>query len=190
MVDQRIEIGLLHKITTSFDYENALGLFFSSRPTFLDFESLDSVLEWESYDQNKKLKVVKNSAWDFEYKWREKRWRKEGFSGQSKGAMSPTPWGVHGPHGSRGVLWPWVPRLLHGLGHVASWPPSPLARSLTFFSRILGIWTPISNLFLDFKPWLPHTWRRLYNFEKWLRKHLGKWRWSQLNEWEWERKVA
>ena len=35
--------------------------------------------------------------------------------------------------------------------HVASWPPSPLACFLTFFSRILGIQTPILNPFLDYK---------------------------------------
>ena len=33
------------------------------------------------------------------------------------------------------------------MAHVASWPFSTLSRTLTFFSRILGIGTPISNPF-------------------------------------------
>ena len=106
---------------------------------------------------------------------------------------SPAPWGACGPHGGREPLWQWGPRLTHVWAprrgpHVASWPPSPLARFLTFFNRILGIRTPILNPFLDYEPWLPHARRRLHNFEKWLRNHLEKRQWIQLNEWE--RKVA
>ena len=47
-------------------------------------------------------------------------------------------------HGSHG-LHTWWP--MHGL-----WPCLPLACSLTFFNRILGIRTPISNPFLDYEP--------------------------------------
>ena len=58
-----------------------------------------------------------------EMKWREwrefKRKRERDFSGQSEVAISPTPWGARGPHATREVLWPWVPRLPHGLGSVA-----------------------------------------------------------------------
>ena len=46
--------------------------------------------------------------------------------------------GSHGLH-----MW-WA---MHGL-----WPCLPLARSLTFFSRILGIRTLILNPFLDYEP--------------------------------------
>ena len=94
----------------------------------------------------------------------------------------PSPWGVRGSHGTREVLWPWVPRLTHGLakfGHLAS---LALSCTLMFFSCILGIRTSISNMLLDCKPWLPHARRRLHNFEKWLRNHLRKRRWSQLND--------
>ena len=38
------------------------------------------------------------------------------------------------------------------LGPRDLWPRSPLTCSLTFFSRILDIRTPISNPFLDYEP--------------------------------------
>ena len=38
----------------------------------------------------------------------------------TRGHISPAPWGVRGPHGGREPLWPWGPRLTHGLGH--TWP--------------------------------------------------------------------
>ena len=71
---------------------------------------------------------------------------------QSEAATS-TPRGGHVDHtgpegcsgrGSHGLHTWWA---MHGL-----WPCLPLARSLTFFSRILGIRTPILNPFLDYKP--------------------------------------
>ena len=117
-----------------------------------------------------------------------KRRREREFLGQSEVATSPIPvGGVWATWDQRGPLavGPTAPTRL---GQCGLWPRSPLKRSLTFFSRILGIQTPISNPFLDYKPWLPHARQRLHNFEKWLRNHLRKWRWSQLNEWE--QKVA
>lgn len=41
--------------------------------------------------------------------------------------------------------------LPHGVAHVASWHLSPLSHTLRFFSHILGIRTPISNLFSDYE---------------------------------------
>ena len=57
-VESRTEISSLWKIANSNDSENAWGLYLSSRPTILVFESLNSELKWERYDQNKKSKVV------------------------------------------------------------------------------------------------------------------------------------
>ena len=130
-----------------------------------------------------------------EIKWREwrgfKKRREERIFGQSKRATSAQPSPVWGASATQGQTAPLAvePTAPTRLGpHVASWPPLPLTRSLMFFSRILGIRTPILNPFSDYEPWLSYARRQLHNFEKWLRNHLGKRRWSQLKEWE--QKVA
>ena len=58
-VEFRTEICLLRKITKSFDSKNAWGLFLSSRPTFLAFESIESELRWERYGEIKIWKIVR-----------------------------------------------------------------------------------------------------------------------------------
>ena len=61
--------------------------------------------------------------------------------GERVGHMGLEGYSGHGSHG----LHTWWP--MHGL-----WLCLPLARSLTFVSHILGVRTPISNPFLDYKP--------------------------------------
>ena len=79
--------------------------------------------------------------------------REKAIFGQPQGATSAQPHGGHVGHtgaespsgcGAHGSPMAWATR-----GLLATYA---LARSLTFFSRILGIRTPISNLFLDYKP--------------------------------------
>ena len=48
--EPRTEISSQRKITKSLGSKNAKGLYLSSRPTFLAFESSDSELKCESYD--------------------------------------------------------------------------------------------------------------------------------------------
>ena len=60
-----------------------------------------------------------------EMKWKEwreiKKEEREGkFWPTTMGHVSPALWGAHGPHGGREPLWPWGPRLTHGVGH--TWP--------------------------------------------------------------------
>ena len=86
----------------------------------------------------------------------------------------------------------WLARVAHGLHtgwpRLGLWPRLLLSRTSHVLRPYSGLQTPISNLFLDYESWLPHAQQRLWNFDKWLRIHLGKWRRTQLNEWE--RKVA
>ena len=115
-----------------------------------------------------------------------KRRERRDFQANQQGPRHPPHGGRVGLTGLERVFGRGAHGLPHDVAHVASWPLSPLSRTLTFFSRNLGIRTLILNPFSDYEPWLPHARRRLHKFEKWLRNHLRNRRWSQLNEWEWK----
>ena len=80
-----------------------------------------------------------------------KRREMRDFTSESEHAMSPPHGGHVGPTGAEGSL----SRGAHGLPHgLALWPhviPTSLARSFGSSAHILGIQTPISNPFSDYK---------------------------------------
>ena len=122
--------------------------------------------------------------------WRDlKRMRRRAFlSTKFRDQASHPTCGARVPHVARELAGPCGTRPPHVEG--LPWPLATklLPRTSHVLQPYSGIRTPISNPFLDYESWLPHAQRRLWNFDKWLRIHLGKWRRTQLNEWE--RKVA
>jgi hypothetical protein len=90
----------------------------------------------------------------------------------------------------------WTEDLCPRVAHVEhTWQPCQglmailsLSRTLRVLRPFSAIRTPISNPSSDYESWLPYARRRLRNFAKMLRNHLGK----QLRKWlnEWECKVA